>query len=179
MRPGLNTWVWRHSYFGSMCGAKETRHRQSQEVLHNCFPFSVFHASYILLCHVCLDLLYLDMNWNVTSCWHLESWVFCYVLLSPCLLCYILFCLMLLGCHACSPFFGTQWLLSNFTRRCDCLMSKTVPQQNCQQSPCNAHIQLQGWIYGMIWCVFISLHNLYIYRLGSEAVVLDQLMTHI
>lgn len=103
MRPGLNTWVWRHSYFGSMCGAKETRHRQSQEVLNNSFPLSVFHASYILLCHVCLDL-YLDMNWNVTSCWHLESWVFCYVLLSPCLLCYILFCLMLLGCHACSPF---------------------------------------------------------------------------
>lgn len=28
---------------------------------HNSFPLIVVHASYILLCHVCLDLLYLDM----------------------------------------------------------------------------------------------------------------------
>ena len=93
-RPGLNTWVWRHSYFGSMCGAKETRHRQSQEVLHNSFPLIVVHASYIWLCHVCLDLLYLDMLHFVGILLYLRG----------CLSCYILFCLMLRGCHACSPF---------------------------------------------------------------------------
>ncbi len=145
MRPGLNTWVWRHSYFGSMRGAKETCHCQSEQVLHTSFPLMVFHACYILLCHILLDLLRLVVSCYVTSCWHLVvSSESCYVLLYPFIYCYILFCLMLLGCHACSPFLAQwQWLLSNFLRRCDCPMSKTVPQQNCQQLPCNAYTQWQ------------------------------------